>query len=153
MLLVAVVVQSESSHPMIKGNEIHTPIKNVKISGIGQERISYWQLMQVGIVKRTLGLRIIPCPQMHFIVWCIFVIHKFIKCELDRATSDFLPGDFLGGDGEVGVAVEVAFEEFGVVHVVDVVGGEDQDVFDLFEAVDEVEVLVDGVGGAGVPVG
>ena len=45
----------------------------------------------------------------------------------------------------------VLLEHEGVVHLVDVVAGEDEDVLGLLGA-DGVDVLVDGVGGAGVPV-
>src|ERR1700677_853574 len=38
-----------------------------------------------------------------------------------------------------------------VVHLVDVVAGEDEDVFRLFGA-NGVDVLIDGVGGTGIPV-
>jgi len=45
----------------------------------------------------------------------------------------------------------VLLEHEAVVHLVDVVAGEDEDVLGLF-GTDGVDVLVDGVGGAGVPV-
>jgi hypothetical protein len=44
----------------------------------------------------------------------------------------------------------VLLEHEGVVHLVDVVAGEDEDVLGLFRA-DGVDVLEDGVGGALVP--
>ena len=55
------------------------------------------------------------------------------------------------GDGQVGVGFLVALDQLGVVHLVDVVAGEDHHVLGpLF--LDRVDVLVDGVGGALIPV-
>ena len=54
-------------------------------------------------------------------------------------------------DGQVGVALEVRAEHDAVVHLVDVVAGQDEDVAGV-GLLDGVDVLVDGVGGALVPV-
>ncbi len=73
-----------------------------------------------------------------------------------RATSttpkagDLVRGDGEGGEGDVGAGVAVLLQHEGVVHLVDVVAGEDDDVLGLLGA-DGVDVLVDGVGGALVP--
>ena len=50
-------------------------------------------------------------------------------------------------DGDVGACVDVLLEHQLVVHLVDVVAGQDDDVFGRV-ALDDVDVLVDGVGGA-----
>ncbi len=54
-------------------------------------------------------------------------------------------------DGQVGAAVDVAVDQFGVIHLVDVVAGENDDVFRPF-LLDRIDVLIDGVGGALIPV-
>ena len=59
--------------------------------------------------------------------------------------------DRQGADGQIGAAFDVALDQFGVVHLVDVVAGENDDVFRPF-LLDGVDVLIDGVGGALVPV-
>src|SRR5205807_5548376 len=46
--------------------------------------------------------------------------------------------------------IEMLLEHLGVVHFVDVIAGEDKNVFRAFAA-DGVNVLVDGVGGAAIP--
>ena len=51
------------------------------------------------------------------------------------------------GDGAVGAVLLVEAQHLGVVHLVDVVAGEDQHVVRVVP-LDEVDVLVDGVGGA-----
>ena len=54
-------------------------------------------------------------------------------------------------DGQVGAGFDVALDQLGVVHLVDVVAGQDHHVLrPLF--LDGVDVLVDGVGGALIPV-
>ena len=55
-----------------------------------------------------------------------------------------------GADRQVGAGLQVPLDELHVVHLVDVVAGQDDDVGGpLF--LDGVDVLVDGVGGALVP--
>ncbi len=54
------------------------------------------------------------------------------------------------GNGDVGAGVRVLLLHAGVVHLVDVVAGEDEDVAGLLGA-DGIDVLEDGVGGALVP--
>ena len=56
------------------------------------------------------------------------------------------------GDRHVGPAAPVGGQERRVVHLVDVVAGEDQDVVGA-AVLDDVEVLEDRVGGAAVPLG
>ena len=73
-----------------------------------------------------------------------------------RATSttpkrgDLVGADGQRGEGDVGAGVLVLLQHEAVVHLVDVVAGEDEDVLGLLGA-DGVDVLVDGVGGALVP--
>ena len=61
-------------------------------------------------------------------------------------------GDRDGRHGEVGLLLHVEVEHLPDVHAVDVVGAEDEDVVRLLVG-DDVEVLVDGVGGALEPLG
>ncbi len=76
----------------------------------------------------------------------------------ERATSttpkrDNLCGiDGQRGQGDVSSGVVVMLQHLAVVHFVDVIAGEDEHVPGLFGA-DGINVLVDGVGGAHVPVG
>ena len=55
------------------------------------------------------------------------------------------------GDRRRGAALAMEAQHARVVHLVDVVAGEDDDVLRVL-ARDRVEVLVDGVGGAEIPV-
>ena len=57
-----------------------------------------------------------------------------------------------GGDGDVGVGVHVLLEHLAVVHLVDVVAGKNDGVGGALAA-DGIDVLIDGVGGAQVPIG
>ncbi len=57
-----------------------------------------------------------------------------------------------GGDGHVGVGVNVLLQHFPVVHFVDVVAGKDEGKVGALAA-DGVNVLVDGVGSSQVPAG
>ena len=68
----------------------------------------------------------------------------------DAKLRDLIGADGQGGEGDFGAGVAVLLEHAGVVHLVDVVAGEDDDVLGFFGA-DGVDVLVDGVGGALVP--
>ena len=59
--------------------------------------------------------------------------------------------DFDCGDGDVGAGFDVLLEHRLVIHFVDVVAGENEDVIRLLAA-DRIDVLVDGVRGALIPV-
>src|SRR5229473_4655100 len=59
-------------------------------------------------------------------------------------------GYFDGTDGHVGAGVAVLLQHAAVIHFVDVIAGEDEDEFRALAA-DGVDVLVDGVGGALIP--
>src|SRR5712691_1585824 len=59
-------------------------------------------------------------------------------------------GYFDGCDGDLGAGVAVLLEHAAVVHLVDVIAGEDEDEFRALAA-DGVDVLVDVVGGALIP--
>ena len=67
-----------------------------------------------------------------------------------RETSLRLDGE--RGEGDVGAGVLMLAKHLAVVHFVDVIAGENEDVLGLLGA-DGIDVLVDGVGGAHVPVG
>src|SRR6202008_4944244 len=54
------------------------------------------------------------------------------------------------GDGDLRSGVDVLLEHLRVVHLVDVIAGEDEDKFRTLAA-DGVDVLVDSVGGALIP--
>src|SRR5260370_34439330 len=59
-------------------------------------------------------------------------------------------GYFDGGDGDVGARVAMLLEHAAVIHFVDVIAGEDEDELRALTA-DGVNVLVDGVGRALIP--
>src|SRR6266851_965502 len=59
-------------------------------------------------------------------------------------------GNFDGPDGDVGAGVAVLLKHAAVIHFIDVIAGEDEDEFGAFAA-DRIDVLVDGVGGALIP--
>src|SRR5712691_1300556 len=59
-------------------------------------------------------------------------------------------GDFNGCYGDVSARVAVLLEHAAVIHLVDVIAGEDEDEFRALAA-DGVDVLVDGVGGTLIP--
>ena len=69
----------------------------------------------------------------------------------DAEAAGLLKGNLQDGDGAVRAGFLVGLQHLLIVHLVDVVAGEDQHVVRVV-AVDEVEVLVDGVGRALVPV-
>ena len=58
--------------------------------------------------------------------------------------------DFERGDGDVGILLDMLLEHELHVHLVDVVAGQNDHVFRIV-GLDDVDVLVDGVRGAGVP--
>ena len=68
----------------------------------------------------------------------------------DAHAGGLFHGDLLHGDGERRIFFQMLLEHLGVVHLVNVVAGEDQDVLGII-VLDEAEVLVDRVGGAGEP--
>ena len=70
----------------------------------------------------------------------------------DAEAGCLLQGDVANGDGAVRAALLMIAEHLGIVHLVDVVAGKDQHVFRTI-AVDEGDVLADGVCGALVPLG
>ena len=55
-----------------------------------------------------------------------------------------------GADGQVGALLDVELQHLGVVHLINVVAGEDQHELRLV-FVQKMKVLEDGIGGAGVP--
>ena len=69
----------------------------------------------------------------------------------ETETGGFLPLDLTHGDGAGSVLLFVEGEHVGVIHLVDVVAGQDHDVLGVV-FVDEVDVLVDSICGAFVPV-
>ena len=62
----------------------------------------------------------------------------------------FGSGDFNGGHGNIGAGFDVLFEHFRVIHLVNMVAGEDEDELGALAA-NRVDVLVHGVGRALVP--
>ena len=58
--------------------------------------------------------------------------------------------DLLDRNGEGGVVGEVFAQHVGVIHLIDMVTGEDQNVFGVV-VLDEGDVLIDGVGRSGKP--
>ena len=67
------------------------------------------------------------------------------------SSRDWLLGHREAGDGQVGLALAVEGDHLGVIHLVDVVAGQDQGVA-RGGLLDRVDVLVDRVGGPLVPV-
>ena len=79
--------------------------------------------------------------------------HAAVGVDLDDAelAGRRLHADRQRADRQIGAAFDVPLDQLGVVHLVDVVAGEDHHVLrPLF--LDRVDVLVDGVGGALIPV-
>ncbi len=68
----------------------------------------------------------------------------------DAETRRFGRGHLEAGDGDIRARVDVLHEHALVVHLVDVVAGENDDVLGRV-VVDDVDVLEHGIGGAGVP--
>ena len=68
-----------------------------------------------------------------------------------ETSGGFLGGDFEGGDGDFGAGFDVLLEHLLVIHFVDVVAGKNENEIRLLGA-DGINVLVDGVGGALIPV-
>ena len=59
--------------------------------------------------------------------------------------------DLDGGDGDVGAGIHVLLQHLPVIHFVDVVAGQDEDVVRVLAA-DRIDILIDGVGGAQIPI-
>ena len=79
-------------------------------------------------------------------------VDAVVAIDFDHAEArDFVGRDLDGGQRDVGGRVLVLLEHLAVVHLVDVVAGKNEDVLGLLGA-DGVDVLVNGVGGAHVPV-
>ena len=57
---------------------------------------------------------------------------------------------FHARDGDVGATVAMLLEHHLVIHLVDVIAGQDHHIFDII-SLDDVDVLVDRVGGAFIP--
>ena len=55
-----------------------------------------------------------------------------------------------GSDGDVGAGLYMLLEHFGVIHFVDVIAGENENVFGAFTA-NGINVLINRVGGALIP--
>ena len=70
----------------------------------------------------------------------------------DTEAARLLDRHIDNGDGGGSVHLLVVVEHGAIVHLIDVVAGEDEHIVGII-AVDEVEVLVDGIGRALVPVG
>jgi hypothetical protein len=95
-----------------------------------------------GLVRRTLGfgglfLKTDDAPVL-------------VDLDHTELLGGFLDGKFERGDSDVSARVGVLLEHLGVIHFVDVVTGEDEDEFGTL-ATDGVNVLVNSVGGALVP--
>ena len=65
----------------------------------------------------------------------------------DTEAGGFLEGDLKHGDGAGGVLLKMLAEHVGVVHLVDMVAGEDDNVFGVI-GLDKAYVLIDSIGGA-----
>ena len=68
----------------------------------------------------------------------------------DAEAAGFFQGHGAHGDGAGGTVLLVECHHLGVVHLIDMVAGQNHHILRV-EAVDEVNVLIDGVGGALVP--
>ena len=75
------------------------------------------------------------------------VLVHFDDAELAGGPLD---GDLDSGHGDIGARVGVLLKHLGVVHLVDVIPGKDEDEFGSL-APDGIDVLVDRVGGALIP--
>ena len=64
--------------------------------------------------------------------------------------TGLLPGHHDRGHGQVRAPGEVEIQHLPVIQLIDVIAGEDQDLLRAL-GLQQVEVLVDGVGGAPVP--
>ena len=69
-----------------------------------------------------------------------------------EAARRFLRGDLKRGHGHIRAGIHMLLKHFLVVHLVDVVAGQNDDVARVLAA-DGINVLVNGVGGSEVPIG
>src|SRR5207245_11010521 len=75
------------------------------------------------------------------------VLVHFDDAELAGSARD---GDLNGGYGDVGAGVGVLLKHFGVVHLVDVIAGKNENELGALAA-DGINVLIDGVSGSLIP--
>ena len=68
----------------------------------------------------------------------------------DAEFPGLIQGHFQATDGHVGPSLHVGGDHGPVVHLIDVIACQDYYVLGMLEA-DEIQVLVQGVGGAGIP--
>ena len=73
----------------------------------------------------------------------------FIGMEKTEAGS-ILPRNLTHGNGQIGTLLDVSAKHGIVVHLIDVIAGENQDIIRI-PLLDESDVLIDGVGGTLVP--
>ncbi len=74
-----------------------------------------------------------------------------VLVDMHDAEADGLHArHFQAADGDVGAGIDMLLQHVFVVHLVDMVAGQDDHVLDAI-ILDDVDVLVDGVGGAFVP--
>ena len=64
----------------------------------------------------------------------------------------FVAIDFERGHGHVGAGIHVLLKHLPVIHLVDVIAGENDDVVGVLAA-DGINILINGVGGSQIPVG
>src|SRR5271170_150995 len=75
----------------------------------------------------------------------------FIGFDDAETAGSFLRRNFESGDGNVRTGFDVLLEHLLIIHLVDVVAGKNEDEIGLLGA-DGIDVLIDGVGGALIPV-
>src|SRR5438128_7108059 len=97
---------------------------------------------KAGLVRRLLRLR-----GLFFEADDAPVFVHFDHAEL---VSGFTHGNLNGAYSDVGGRVKMLLEHLGVGHFVDVVATQNEDVFGALAA-NGVDVLIDGVGGAAIP--
>ena len=68
----------------------------------------------------------------------------------DAEPAGFIHGHLQHGDGNVCPSLLVVLQHFGIIHLINVVAGEDEDVLGVIQ-VDEPDVLIDGVGRPLIP--
>ena len=76
----------------------------------------------------------------------VFFVHVH-----DAEVNAFLARHGDAADGQIGPALDVGADHAAVIHLVNVIAGQDEDVARI-GSLDGVDVLIDGVGGALVPV-
>ena len=75
-----------------------------------------------------------------------------LACEHKSEAACLVPGNGVRCDRNIGIVSLMKIEQNLVVHLVDVVTAKDQDILGIV-ALDEVDVLVDRICRAGVPLG